>query len=176
MRIIQLNLKGTVPSRSDTANLLHMAGDAVLVERGRPRLLILKCPCGCGEIYATNLDRQAGKAWRLYRKRGAITIFPSIWRDTGCQSHFIIAKDQIYLLGKWFEEESEENELWANKDMLASEDVLNALSNLSFESVELIADRIDALPWDVLKVCRRLVYEKTAVEGIQEKRGHFKRR
>ena len=86
MRVLHLNLKGTVSSRSDTTGMLNIAGDAVIVERARPRLLVLMCPCGCGEIFATNLDGQAGKAWRLYRKGGSITVFPSVWRDSGLRA------------------------------------------------------------------------------------------
>lgn len=174
MRVLHLNLKGTVSSRSDTTGMLNIAGDAVIVERARPRLLVLMCPCGCGEIFATNLDGQAGKAWRLYRKGGSITVFPSVWRDSGCESHFIIFKNQIFLFGRW--RDDEEGDLWANEDTLNRDDVLEALSRDSLESVTTIADRIDALPWDVLNICRRLVYDGVAVEGTKGQRGSFRRK
>ena len=176
MRVIQLNLKGVVSSRSDTTGMLTIAGDAALVERGRPRLLVLMCPCGCGEIFATNLDAQAGKAWRLYQKRGLITIFPSVWRDTGCESHFIISKSQIYLFGRWGDEGNDEQTGWGSIDTISREEVLGALSRESLENVAVIADRIDALPWDVLNVCRRLVYDGVAVEGTRGQRGFFRRK
>lgn len=176
MHVLRLNLKGTVSSRSDTTGMLRDAGDAVLVERGRPRLLVLMCPCGCGETFATNLDGQAGKAWRLYRKRGSMTLFPSVWRDTGCESHFIISRDQIYLFGRWGEEgNDEQDELWSNKDTISREVVLNALSR-TLESVAVIADRLDTLPWDVLDVCRRLVANGVAIEGTKDRRGYFRRK
>jgi hypothetical protein len=175
MRVIKLNLKGVVSSRSDTTGMLSVAGDAVLVERGRPRLLVLMCPSGCGEVFSINLDGQAGKAWRLYRKRGSITLFPSVWRDTGCQSHFIISRDQIYLFGRWGDVvDDDQDSLWASKDTVSREEVLGALSRNTLESAVVIADRIDALPWDVLNVCRRLVYEGMAVEGNKNQKGSFR--
>ena len=174
MTTLRLNLKGVVSSRSDTTGMLNVAGDAVLVERGRPRLLVLMCPCGCGEIYATNLDGQAGKSWRLYRKGGSITIYPSIWRDTGCESHFIISKSKIFLFGRWGNDG--DDGLWANEDTPNRDDVLTAMSRETLESAVMIADRIDALPWDVLNVCRRLVKEGIAVEGAKDQRGKFRRK
>lgn len=174
MTTLRLNFKGVVSSRSDTTGMLNVAGDAVLVERGRPRLLVLMCPCGCGEIYATNLDGQAGKAWRLYRKGGSITIYPSIWRDNGCESHFIISKSKIFLFERWGSDD--DDGLWANEDTPNRDDVLNAMSRESLESAVTIADRIDALPWDVLNVCRRLVRDGDVVEGAKDQRGSFRRK
>lgn len=174
MTTLRLNLKGVVSSRSDTTGMLNVAGDAVLVERGRPRLLVLMCPCGCGEIYATNLDGQAGKAWRLYRKGESITIYPSIWRDNGCESHFIISKSKIFLFERWGSDD--DDGLWANEDTPNRDDVLNAMSRESLESAVTIADRIDALPWDVLNVCRRLVRDGDVVEGAKGQRGSFRRK
>lgn len=176
MQSLRLNLVRTVSSRSEAGGMLSVAGDAVLVERGRPRLLVLMCPCGCGEVFATNIDKQAGKAWRLYRNRGSVSLFPSVWRDTGCESHFIISRGKIYLFSRWGKEgDREEDELWADKDSIRRESVLNALSHVSLESVDVIADRLDENPWDVLNVCRHLVADGLAIEGIKAQRGHFRR-
>jgi len=96
-----LRLLKVVSTRGEAAGYLKSPGDAVLIERGRPRLLLLACPCGCGEEYPINLDDRAGKAWRIYRNRGkGLTLFPSVWRDTGCGSHFIIWRDRILLFGQ----------------------------------------------------------------------------
>ena len=54
--------------------------------------------------------------------------------------------------------------------------VLDALSSERLESVAVIADRLDALPWEVLDVCRRLKAEGRAVEGIRNQRGQFRRK
>jgi len=56
----------------------------------------LKCPCGCGEAFVLNLvgTRPLWKA-RVSKKR--LSISPSIWRTTGCKSHFWIISGRI----KW---------------------------------------------------------------------------
>lgn len=91
MKNRSISLKAELDSRVGAANLLVAPGDAVLITRGQPRWLLLRCPCGCGEEMPVNLDARAGKAWRLYRRpHSGLTLFPSVWRDTGCESHFVI--------------------------------------------------------------------------------------
>src|SRR5258708_2177168 len=92
-------LKATLSSREGISAYLKKPGDGVIVERGRPRWLILACPCGCGSQIPVNLDSRAGPAWRLYRRRSGVTVYPSVWRDSDCESHFIIAHNRIYLFG-----------------------------------------------------------------------------
>src|SRR4051812_6368813 len=100
LKNIPVTLKAVVESRADVGDQLSEPGDAILVRRDRPRWLILRCPCGCGEDIPVNLDSRAGKAWRYYDRGGrGATVFPSIWRDTGCESHFIIWSGHILLLG-----------------------------------------------------------------------------
>jgi hypothetical protein len=61
-----------------------------------PWLLAFKCPCGCQEIIQLNLLRDATPCWKYkltFHKR--LNISPSIWRTTGCKSHFIVHKSKI---------------------------------------------------------------------------------
>src|SRR5437660_574254 len=68
----------------------------VVVKRGRPRWLKLRCPCGCGELLSINLDPQAGDSWKLLVREGKVCLFPSVWRDTGCESHFNLWNNRVY--------------------------------------------------------------------------------
>jgi Family of unknown function (DUF6527) len=92
----RIRFRGTVASRREASVRLKVPGDAVLVVRGRPRLLIISCPCGCGEQFPINLDSRAGPAWRLYgdRRRG-LSVYPSVWRESGCESHYVIWKNDV---------------------------------------------------------------------------------
>ena len=85
---------GVVSSRGDAAGYLKVPGDAALVERGRPRLLLLACPCGCGEQLPVNLDGRAGPAWRYYKnERTGLTLYPSVWREKRLpQSFYYLAR------------------------------------------------------------------------------------
>lgn len=170
-------LRGRVTSRSDTNGMLRQPGDAALIERLRPRVLVLACPCGCGDLLSINLDRKAGPAWRMFLQGGSLSLFPSVWRETGCESHFIVRKNRIYLFGRREDDETSEwDELWYDDSTVRRDDVLGALSADKFESYRDIATRLDALPWDVLVVCRRLVMDGVAVEGGGVYRGQFRRR
>jgi len=68
-----------------------------IIERGVPRWAVFRCPDGCGELVSVNLDSRAGPHWRLVRERDTITLIPSVWRESGCRSHFIIWKNRVWL-------------------------------------------------------------------------------
>jgi len=57
----------------------------------------LVCPCGCEEIIELNLLPQARPRWSFTEhKNGAITLEPSVWRRSGCRSHFILRDGLIH--------------------------------------------------------------------------------
>lgn len=176
---MKLRFRGVVASRGEASSLLEASGDAVLVERGRPRLLVLSCPCGCGEQFPINLDARAGPAWQLYsepgagrwRRRRSISVFPSVWRESGCRSHYIIWDGRIVLFGRDYEYEGS---LELTDDML--EEVLARLPAQGLVPYTAIAEALDAVPWDVAMACRRLVKIGRAWEGKDKQRGQFGRR
>lgn len=176
MKSDKLKFHGEVSSRTDAASRLQSAGDAVLVTRGVPRLLMLVCPCGCGEQLPINLDQRAGPAWRIYKaKNGAVTLYPSVWRESGCESHFIIWRNQIWLFGT-NDDEFEDSEL-ADESLPTREAVFARLPTAGLISFYDVAEALDAIPWDVLRICRRLVRSGTAWEGTGRKgRGSFGRK
>jgi hypothetical protein len=54
-------------------------------------LVMLQCPCGCKEIIYLNLLRRTRPYWKIsIRNKKYATIYPSIWKNSGCKSHFII--------------------------------------------------------------------------------------
>jgi hypothetical protein len=166
-------IKARVNTRANASAHLKRPGDAVIVDRQGPRWLILSCPCGCGAEVPVNLDRRAGPAWRLYESPKGTSIYPSVWRDTDCKSHFIIWRDNIFMIGaryggSWIDEVEEgEDELLQR--------VLEALSNRE-QSAEEISDQIlNSEPWDVLRCCRRLCLLGKAIEGHQHAWGRFRR-
>lgn len=49
----------------------------------------MRCPCGCGELIELPLIAEADQHWTLVVDRGGHpTLSPSVWRKTGCRSHF----------------------------------------------------------------------------------------
>jgi hypothetical protein len=119
------------------------------------------------------LDRRAGPAWGLYRSRDTgLSLFPSVWRESGCESHFIIWRNKIFLFGE-NEEDLDTSQQGAGTTLLTNA-VLEELSTGLTPFSEL-ADALDAVPWDVLVVCRRLVRMGLAREGTGKRRGCFGR-
>src|SRR3954451_5083712 len=90
-----IRLRGEAEYREDGEGLLEKPGDAVLVRRGALRSVLMRCPDGCGETLVVNLDPRAGKAWKLDMRAGKATLYPSVWRDGGCGSHFIVWRGHV---------------------------------------------------------------------------------
>ena len=102
-----------------------------------------------------------------------MSLFPSVWRTSGCQSHFVIWNDQILLLGQ--ADESLENETMPGVDMPTPGAVLEFLPRNSLAHFSDLAEQLNAVPWDVLAVCRELVRDRRAIEGIGKQTGQFRR-
>ena len=59
-------------------------------ENGHLWHVMFVCPCGCGAPIALNALPDASPRWRLYESTDGPTLSPSVWRTTGCRSHFIL--------------------------------------------------------------------------------------
>jgi hypothetical protein len=54
------------------------------------------CPCGCGEVIELNLLPQVRPRWAVDEHvDGKLTLTPSVWRQKGCRSHFILRDGRI---------------------------------------------------------------------------------
>lgn len=151
-------LRGTVSERHMADALLTTPGDAAVVHRGVLRSLVIACPDCCGELLTVNLDSRAGPAWRLFRRNDRLSLYPSVWRATGCESHFIIWRSQIHWCNEYRPFTSTELDL---------DQVLAALPH-QLTAYEELAQRLDAIPWEVLSACHQLVARGDAQRG----RGH----
>jgi hypothetical protein len=56
---------------------------------------VLACPCGCGARIALNALPDASPRWRLHESTSGPTLSPSVWRTTGCRSHFVLRRGNI---------------------------------------------------------------------------------
>jgi len=168
MRASKYKVLGIAEYYAEAVEKLRKAGDCVIVERsGAQRQLIVKCPDGCGETLSINLDRRSGPAWRLYKRRGTWSLFPSIDKPTGCNSHFILSRGKIVWCDwwDWHDDQGVEEYLEIVKLYLVDRD--------STSFVE-IAGQLDADPWDILGACKALVRKGIAEEGRGLLRGHFR--
>lgn len=69
----------------------------VVVPGRRPKWAMFRCPCGCQTVITLPLQSTHRPYW-IYRrsKEGRPTLQPSIWRDVGCLSHFILEDGRVY--------------------------------------------------------------------------------
>jgi hypothetical protein len=162
--------RGLVSHRHEADAVMERPGDFVLVSRGVLRSFVMRCPDGCGDTLTINLDPRMDKAWRFYRKRKQISVFPSVWRDTGCGSHFIIWNHNIV----WCDDE------WGDRDVIVDEEEnLRArvlpLCTDDWQHFTQLAERLDEVPWDVNRACSYLARRMGALmEGFDKLRGFFK--
>jgi len=165
------HLKGVVPSHQEAITLVSMPGDVAIVKRGTLRSVVMRCPDGCGEAITLNLDPRTDKAWRIYKSKKGLTLFPSVWRDTGCQSHFVVWNDSIY----WVDVIEMEAEEETQEKRRLEERVCAVLKPDAFTDFVQIADALEEIPWAVLDACRHLVKQRRALAGIGPMKSAFKK-
>jgi hypothetical protein len=149
-RIVRMT--GEAAYRDEAEASLGAPGDASLVFRARPRSIVMACPDGCGETLVINLDSRADKAWRFDMRGGGLTLYPSVWRDGGCESHFIVWRGHILWCDR-FEEGNEEPPYDAAIEPI----ILAAMDTVEPRSAVEMADAVDELVYDVNRAANRLV-------------------
>jgi hypothetical protein len=82
-------LDARLAARNDPATL-------AVVDRHGLRNVVFQCPCGCGETVSINVDPAAGPSWRVRINAGDLTLMPSVWRTSGCGSHFVLWSSRIW--------------------------------------------------------------------------------
>jgi hypothetical protein len=160
-------LTGEVAHRHEADGHLRGPGTAVLVHRGVHRSVVIACPDGCGDTLTVNLDGRSGPAWRFYSDRQGMSLYPSVWRDSGCRSHFIVWHSRIYWCD-WKEDALDE-------DNAALENRVRDILTPALTPYATLADRLGEVPWAVLVACNRLVSKHQAIEGKGANRGKFRR-
>ena len=57
----------------------------------QPWAAALLCPCGCKDTIQLSLLTDDYPRWRLrIDARGAVSLYPSVWRTVSCRSHFFL--------------------------------------------------------------------------------------
>jgi hypothetical protein len=98
-----------------------------------------------------------------------LTVLPSVWRETGCESHFFLWRHEVDWL-EWYGMAS------STSDVALLERVEASLHHDAFRSVHEIAFEIDASLHEVFKACQELAADNRAVEGTGRERGCFRLR
>lgn len=151
-RATRIRRRGEFESYGEALEQVPEGGDVALVTRGRPRWLLIRCPDGCGEVIPVNLDQRAGPAWRLDRRSDEWSLYPSVWRETGCESHFVVWRGRIWWGRDWE---------YQPRDTTLENRILGVLQKADVpQDAVAIAHTLDAEAWVVSIACHRLVDEK----------------
>lgn len=68
----------------------------VVIHNERRYWTIFRCPCGCEEVISLAMQPPHQPRWSLnVNKENRPTLLPSIWRNTGCMSHFWVRNGAI---------------------------------------------------------------------------------
>lgn len=148
---------GIAEYRDEAEALLNKSGDAATVMRGVLRSVVMRCPDGCGEIFVINLDQRAGKAWTIDMRHNKMTIVPSVWREGGCEAHFIIWRDNII----WCDRNWRYN-VEPPYDLALEKRVLGTLETNRDRTIGDISNELDEIYWDVLRAVQSLVKQGLA--------------
>jgi len=66
-------------------------------QNNQPKWVIFQCPCGCSSIVTLSLQKVHRPRWALKESDNSRPVlFPSVWRDTGCLSHFWVDDGRVY--------------------------------------------------------------------------------
>jgi len=163
-KVRAIALKGTAERYSDAAEIIPEAGDVAIVRRGTLRSLAIRCPDGCGEILSVNLDSRTGPAWKLFEREGRLTLYPSVWRESGCEAHFIVWRDRLI----WCD--GDDSPHWRDDPLKARLHTVLPVPGAEHVHYEELAARLDIIPWEALWACQSLVAERVAVSSAKGSR------
>ncbi len=69
-------------------------------EKGNLWHLVLVCPCGCGATIGLNALPDDSPRWSLFETPEGPTLTPSVWRTSGCKSHFLLRRGRVIWCGQ----------------------------------------------------------------------------
>lgn len=56
----------------------------------------MRCPCGCGDSIELMILKEARPRWDIkVNKAGQPSLYPSVFRKSGCKSHFWVRQGKI---------------------------------------------------------------------------------
>lgn len=85
-----------VVERFDEVPLKLRRGVLALVgEEDGPWAAVLMCPCGCDARTELLLVPGSETFWRVTRGPLGVTLTPSVWRTSGCRSHYLVRDSTI---------------------------------------------------------------------------------
>lgn len=68
--------------------------------KGKPYWCLFRCPCGCKKVITLSLQENHSPHWEIkVSESGRPSLFPSVWQNSGCLSHFWIDEGKVIWCG-----------------------------------------------------------------------------
>ncbi len=68
-----------------------------VVYENEPFWAMFRCPCGCGTVISLSLQKAHNPSWSVEETdTGRPTLYPSVWQNKGCCSHFWITDGRVH--------------------------------------------------------------------------------
>lgn len=68
-----------------------------VIHQNTPYWAMFKCPCGCGTVISLSLQKTHRPSWTVEKtKSGRPSLYPSVWQNKGCCSHFWIKDGRVH--------------------------------------------------------------------------------
>ena len=85
-----IKIMNDIPEEIDSRTIF------VVGDPDRPQYAVFLCPCGCGRRIELNLNPESTPRWKLqWHLLGTVSLSPSVWRRSGCWSHFFLKHNKI---------------------------------------------------------------------------------
>lgn len=69
----------------------------VVIYKEKHHWALFRCPCGCGHVISLSLQKIHRPNWSAKKsKNGRPTLYPSVWQNQGCLSHFWIEDGVVF--------------------------------------------------------------------------------
>jgi hypothetical protein len=68
----------------------------IVRREGRDLWAAFMCPCGGAHRLLVNLSHSKYHCWKVWVRRSAVNLSPSVWLETDCKSHFVVRDSRIY--------------------------------------------------------------------------------
>jgi len=95
IKFVRLVVLDKAPKNSDVASGIVYC----VAKQHLSKWALFSCPCGCGDVITLSLQSIHRPHWRLSESKIGYpypTLQPSVWRDTGCFSHFWLKEGRVF--------------------------------------------------------------------------------
>lgn len=92
--------KWTAQAVDDLPDTLKKHRVYVVGENGHVWQVAMMCPCGCGAVIQLCLLPESSPSWAvMVHADRSVSLHPSVWRTTGCRSHFFLREGRVAWCG-----------------------------------------------------------------------------